>query len=81
MTGEDILERFRVWYGPQKGLQVYMTVMPGIMRDFTKMLDQRPGEQLREEYRLEDGKGTLILNGSKTAGKDPRIAFSCRDGI
>ena len=81
MTGSEVLSRFQEWYGPQEGLKVYMTVMPGILSDFTGMLEKRPGERLREEYRLEDGKGTLVLCGCKMRGRDAQVEFSVIDGI
>ena len=78
MTGEELIENFRRWYGPEKGLKVYMTVMPGILADFEKMLSARPGERLLEEYRLEDRRGTVIVSGRKEPGKTMEIDFACR---
>ena len=51
-------------YGAGNGTKVCMTILPGILADFQKMLAaSAPGTKLQEEYRLDDGKGTLLLTG------------------
>ena len=53
-------------YGAGNGTKVCMTILPGILADFQKMLAaSAPGTKLQEEYRLDDGKGTLLLSGSR----------------
>ena len=51
-------------YGAQEGLRVSFTVVPGILADFRKMLEKAAeGEAVREEYRMEDGRMYLVLEG------------------
>ncbi len=41
-----------------------MTIIPGILADFNKMLAKSgSGHEVTEEYRLEDGKGSVFLRG------------------
>ena len=52
-------------YGPGQGMRVYMTIMPGILADFRKMLLRAaPGAEVTEDYLLEDGKGTIRMAGT-----------------
>ena len=72
----DLMRQFTEWYGSD-GLKTYMRVIPGILADFQKMVKKAPaGEMVRETYKLEDGKGSLILtwNGKSTA-------IECTDGV
>ena len=56
-------------YGLQEGSRVFRTVLPGILGDFLKMLAAAPaGTRVQEEYRLEDGRGTIALSARKTGG-------------
>ena len=53
-------------YGPAEGTRVLMTILPGITADFRKMLERaEPGEEISEEYFLEDGKCSVRLAGVK----------------
>ena len=55
-------------YGTQEGMRISWTVMPGILADFRKMLDKAPaGRTVREEYRMEDGRISLRLEGRALA--------------
>lgn len=66
MNSEKVLSALKTIYGDSEGIRVYMTVMPGIMADFNKMLDKaKTGEEVREEYILEDRKARIILHGHK----------------
>lgn len=57
-------------YGTVEGSRVLRTVMPGILADFLKMYKKAAaGSTVREEYRLEDGKGTIVLAAEKTGGE------------
>ncbi|MBR6222074.1 MAG: hypothetical protein IKQ71_01405 [Lachnospiraceae bacterium] len=43
-----------------------MTVSPGIFADFMKMLKSAPPEKIvTEEYRMEDGTGSVFMKGKK----------------
>ena len=60
-------------YGTVEGSRVLRTVMPGILADFLKMYKKAAaGSTVREEYRLEDGKGTIVLTAEKT-GSEPVV--------
>ena len=66
MNTESIISKLKKIYGPTEGIRVYMTIMPGILADFNKMLDKAAaGEEVREEYILEDGKARIVLHGHK----------------
>ena len=59
---------FAAVYGEKKGLAVCDAVIPGVLGDFRGMLDRaEPGEPVREEYRLDDKKGAVCLEGCRTA--------------
>lgn len=71
MNTEKIMKELEKIYGIEKGRQVYMTIMPGILADFQKMLKKSPvGEKISEEYKLEDNKATIILRGSRKANNE-----------
>ena len=74
MTHEELLCAFEAVYGPRQGKIRYMNVLPAVLADFSSMLDKAHGGTLREEYRLDDGRGVLILTGS-TAGRRIDIDF------
>lgn len=78
MEPDSIMNTLQEWYGPQRGMKVYLTVMPGIMADFNRMMDRRPGETVCEEYKLEDGKGSIVLSGWKKQDGTAQIRAECR---
>jgi hypothetical protein len=57
-------------YGIQEGIRMAGTVVPGIMNDFKTLIRK---EQIREEYRLEDGRAVVLLSGK--ALKDGTVSF------
>ena len=64
MEFERIAAAFEEVYGPGIGRQKCFTVLPGVLADFHKMTAAAaPGRRVREEYRLDDGRGVLILTG------------------
>lgn len=51
-------------YGMQEGIRMAGTVVPGIINDFHRMLQNKgTGEQVQEEYRLEDGRASVFVSG------------------
>ena len=81
MTAQEVLLAFEKAYGPREGRRRYMAVMPGVMADFTACLSKAPGGTLREEYRLDDGKGILILEGVKrSSGPEITVTFTACPG-
>ena len=77
MTHEELLRAFESVYDAREGRTKYMTVLPGVLADFRAMLEKASSRPLREEYRLDDGRGILILTGSKDAsGYRIDICFS-----
>ncbi len=79
MTLTEDLKRV---YGEQKGFVVFQTVMPGILKDFSQMLEQSSGkETVIEEYRLEDQKGIIVLEGRKGKGVEKGYLKPFREGL
>lgn len=54
-------------YGMQEGLRMAGTVVPGILNDFVRMLNDR--HHAEEEYRLEDGRAKVFIAGRRTGGR------------
>ncbi len=53
-------------YGPGEGTRICMTILPGILADFRKvLLRAAPGADTAEDYLLEDGKGTVRVTGTR----------------
>lgn len=49
--------------------RVFRTILPGILMDFTRMINQAgPDAAVREVYHLEDGKGAVALRCIKRSG-------------
>ena len=73
----NALDKLKQIYGPSEGVRVYMTVMPGILADFRKMLGAaKKGEEVSEEYILEDKKAVLKLRAHKGAEEISIEAFT-----
>ena len=65
----DLEEELGRIYGKTEGHRVYQTIIPGILADFLKMVGKASvGKRVKEEYHLEDGRGTIILETVKTSG-------------
>ena len=74
MNTEALIQKLNELYGDEQGMKVYVTIMPGILADFKKMLSSAaPGEEISEEYRLEDGKGTVVVTGMRNASGEIRM--------
>mgnify|MGYP002624059976 CR=1 FL=1 len=79
MDTGNILRILQEKYGYEKGMQVFMTVMPGIMADFRKMLAASPvGMPVMEEYKLEDGKAVITLSGRRLSNGAQEIDAQIR---
>ncbi len=66
MDTEKIIAELDGIYGKGKGLEIYTTIMPGIIADFTGILNKaRPGAVIKEEYGLEDKKAVVYVRGTK----------------
>ena len=74
----EVIKKLDGWYGPGQGFSVYTTIMPGILRDFNQMLQENPGQTVQEEYRLEDGKGSLFLSGRLLKNGEQEIEIRCQ---
>ena len=67
MDAKKIINQLDKIYGSGKGMNVYMTVMPGILADFDKMLKEAPfGTTISEQYNLDDNRCSLSLTGKRT---------------
>jgi len=63
---QKLIGKLDLLYGTGNGAKICMTILPGILADFQKMLAaSAPGSKVREEYRLDDGKATLLLTGTR----------------
>lgn len=71
---QKLIERLDTLYGTGNGTKICMTILPGILTDFQKLLAASvPGIKLQEEYRLDDGKGTLLLTGIRKPSGEMNI--------
>ncbi len=71
---QKLIRKLDNLYGTGKGTEVCMTVLPSVLADFQKMLKASPcGTPVTEEYRLEDGKGSLLLTGCRRPSGDTDI--------
>ena len=67
MDAKKIINQLDKIYGSGKGMNVYMTVMPGILADFDKMLKEASlGITISEQYNLDDNRCSLSLTGKRT---------------
>lgn len=67
MKVKDLETKLKHCYGENKGHRVYQTIVPGILADFLRMYGSaRMGSPVKEEYKLEDGSGSIILSAMKT---------------
>lgn len=55
-------------YGVTEGIRMAGTVVPGIMNDFSRMVREKAGKTVQEEYRLEDGRAVVIMAGKMMNG-------------
>lgn len=66
---EPARRAFRVLYGDPRGDAVCDTVLPGVMADFRRALSRGPeGHPAREVYRLDDGRGEVVIEGRREPG-------------
>ena len=65
-------------YG-EDGPRVFRTILPGILMDFTNMINRAgPDADVREVYHLEDGKGAVVLQCRKRSGTPGPIEAELR---
>ena len=71
MAAGQLLDELKKRYGAKNGTKIYMTIVPGILADFKKVLGRSDaGEMVTETYHFEDGDGGVVVTGSKdTAGQ------------
>ena len=68
MANNKLMEQLKKRYGNKNGTKIYLTIMPGILSDFKKVLAKSEvGETVTETYRFEDGDGAVVVTGSKDA--------------
>ena len=64
----ELENELKTIYG-EDGPRVFRTILPGILADYTKMINAAgPNAAVREVYHLEDGKGAVVLSCRKTSG-------------
>lgn len=65
---ENARKAFQTVYGEEKGRAVCGAVIPGVMGDFRKMLEKAPaGAPVAEDYRTDDGKTDIHIEGRREA--------------
>ena len=74
MYTQKIIDRLDDIYGKGRGMGVYTRIMPGILADFDRMLKKAViGKKVSEQYNLEDGKGIILVSGTKKANGQSEI--------
>ena len=77
---QRLIQELDARYGAGSGAKICMTVLPGILADFQKMLTSAaPGKTMREEYRLDDGKGSILLSGVRTPSGKLELEAAFKD--
>ena len=63
---QELTEQIEKKVGKKKLPHYQTVILPQIMADFYKMLKEaQNGKHVREEYRIEDGSMTIILEGNR----------------
>lgn len=74
MSNNKLLDQLKKKYGTKNGTKIYLTIVPGILSDFKKMLkDAAPDTEITETYHFEDGDGGVIVRGSRAASGEMKI--------
>ena len=64
----ELENELKTIYG-EDGPRVFRTILPGILMDFTRMINAAgPDAPVQEIYHLEDGKGAVVLRCRKVSG-------------
>ena len=59
--------------------RIYLTIVPGILADFKKVLAKaEAGQRVSESYRFEDGDGAVFVTGSKDAAGNLTVEAELR---
>ena len=79
MAGNKLLDQLKKRYGNQRGTKIYLTIVPGILADFKKMLKEaEPDQEITETYHFEDGDGGVEVKGSRNAAGEMKIEASLK---
>lgn len=74
MSNSRLLEQLKKKYGNKEGTRIYLTIVPGILADFKKVLAKAdPDVVVSETYNFEDGDGAVIVTGSKDSSGNSSI--------
>lgn len=74
MANNQLMEQLKKKYGQKAGTRIYLTVVPGILADFKKVLKKAaPDEVVCETYNFEDGDGAIVVTGSKSASGELKL--------
>ena len=66
MASSKLMDELKKKYGVKNGTRIYMTIVPGILADFKKVLAKTAtGETVTETYSFEDGDGGVVVTGSR----------------
>lgn len=73
---QTVINKLDSIYGNGRGVEVYTTIMPGIISDFNKMLEKAgKGESVSEQYNLEDRRGIIKVTGNKLKSGQAEISI------
>ena len=65
---DELLCELQERKGTSEGARIYRTILPGILSDFNSMLKNAEiGKTVSEEYRIDDGSGTVWVSGERHA--------------
>ena len=74
MASSKLMDELKKRYGVKNGTKIYMTIVPGILADFKKVLGKAAaGEMVTETYNFEDGNGGVVVTGSRDASGNMQI--------
>ena len=74
MASSQLMDELKKKYGVKNGTKIYMTIVPGILADFKKVLGKAAtGEAVTETYNFEDGNGGVVVTGSRDASGNMHI--------
>lgn len=79
MANSKLLDQLKKRYGNKEGTRIYLTIVPGILADFKKVLAKaEAGQRVSESYRFEDGDGAVFVTGSKDAAGNLTVEAELR---
>ena len=80
MANNRLMDQLKKKYGQKAGTKIYLTIVPGILADFKKVLkNAAPDEVVQETYKFEDGDGAIVVSGSMSSAGEMQIEAQLRE--